>query len=109
MNPKIQTAQTLSQVLYNGKEFVKCFLKIKMDALYKTGTSTSLEIKEGSSTYQLDASFNKTESTVQLSLGVNTLHKISGTETENTESSYMYQFQILENNHLKIIRVLIAG
>lgn len=91
------------------KTLVKCFLKIKMDELYKKGETESPEIKQGNSTYKLHATFDKKNSTVELNLSAKTAYNISATEYEVVESNFIYRLQILKNGHLNLKAIFIAG
>ena len=91
------------------KQLVKCFLKIKMDDLYKNGKSESPEIKDSSTTYKLYVTFDKINKTVELNLATKKTYKISKTEYEAGESNFIYQFQISKIGHVKLKRILIAG
>jgi hypothetical protein len=53
--------------------------------------------------------YDKTAGTIELNLSINTPYKISATEYEEVESSYIYLFEVLKNEHIKFRKVLIAG
>lgn len=91
-----------------SKDLIKCFLKIKMDELYKTGKSESPEFKDSSTTYKLYVTYDHTVKILQLNLATRTPYKISDTEYEAGESNFIYQFQVLKNGHIKLKRLLIA-
>jgi len=98
---------------YFGKIFttqlVKCFLKIKVDDLYKNGKSQSPEIKDSLNTYKLYTTYDKVSKTIELNFATNTPYKISDTEYEAGEANFIYQFVVLKNGHIKLKRILIAG
>jgi hypothetical protein len=91
------------------KQFIKCFLKIKIDEIFKKGSSESPELKDSATFYKLYATYSKKERILELNLATRTPQKISNTEYEPNESNYIYQFTILENGHIKFKRFLIAG
>lgn len=91
------------------KPLLKCFLKIKMEELYKTGKSESPEIKDSITTYKLYTSYDKASKTLELNFATNTPYKISATEYEPGESNYIYRFVVLKNGHIILKRILIAG
>jgi hypothetical protein len=92
-----------------SRRLVKCFLKIKIDELYKKGKSGSPEFKDGSTTYKLYAAYNKADRIVELNFATSTPYKISSTEYEAGESNFIYYFQILADGHIKFIKILMAG
>lgn len=91
------------------KPLINCFLKIKMDDLYKKGKSESPMIKDSSNTYKLYTSYDKLNKIVELNLAINATYKTSDTKYEAGESNFMYQFLILQNGHIKLKKILIAG
>jgi hypothetical protein len=91
------------------KQFIRCLLKIKIDEILKKGSSESPELKDSTTFYKLYATYSKKERILDLNLATRKPEKISDTEYEPNESSYIYQFTILENGHLKFKRFLIAG
>ena len=91
------------------KQFINCFLKIKIDEIFKKGRSESPELKDSTTFYKLYATYSKKERILELSLATRTPEKISATEFEPNESNYIYQFIVLENGHIKFRRFLIAG
>ena len=92
-----------------SKDLIKCFLKIKMNELYKTGKSESPEFKDSSTSYKLYVTYDHTDKILELNLATRTNYKISDTEYEAGESNFIYQFQVLKNGHIKFKRLLIAG
>lgn len=91
------------------KPLIKCFLKIKTDELYKKGKSESPEIKDSITTYQLLVTFENKTNTVLLNFATNKTYKISETEYETAETNYGYEFQILQNGHIKLKKIFISG
>jgi hypothetical protein len=90
-------------------ELIKCLLPIKTDELYKKGKSESPEVKSGSTTYKLYATYTKADSTIELNLATKTSYKVSATEYDASESNYIYYFQVLPNGHIKFKKLLMAG
>ena len=92
-----------------AKQFQSCFLKLKLDKILKIGESESPTIKEGRNSYRLNATYNKGDNILTLSLAIIHHQKTSETEFEPYESNYIYRFGILKNGHLKLKGIYIAG
>ena len=90
-------------------QFIHSFLKIKMNELYVNGESISPDFTEDSTTYRMHATYSKIEKTIDLSLNINSSLKISETEFDPYESSFIYQFEILKNGQIKFKKLFIAG
>lgn len=91
------------------KAFIQCLLSIKMNDLYRTGTSTSKEYREGSTTFVLYATYKMDDKDLKLNLASNTSHKISATEFDVSEFNIIYHFRISDAGHVKLHRVFLAG
>lgn len=110
--PKPFTEKDLEQ--YYSKLFPKAFinslLKVKTDILYRKGSFETPVIKEGSQTYILYATYDKTSGMLELNLALKTGYIDAGNdEDEVGESNIIYAFKVLPNGHLQFSHVSLAG
>ncbi|MES2847960.1 MAG: hypothetical protein V4685_02805 [Bacteroidota bacterium] len=94
------------------ESFVKAILKIKSAQLYQAGKTETTDIKDSTTTVvKMYASVDKAKNILTFNLSYNTPWKedAEGTVLEGGESSVMYSFRILKNQHLQFMYIRIAG
>jgi hypothetical protein len=93
------------------KEFIQGLLRIKVNELVRTGEfSHDFEMKESDIIYSLTATRHEKDSLFTLSLGYR--EEIEPGQDEEpviSESSYIYNFRILEDGHFVFKEIRIAG
>jgi len=90
--------------------FTSTLLKIKSAELFNKGETESVEIKKGNTTYKMYASVDKETHVLSLNLSYTTVWKDDkGEVTDGGESSVIYSFSILPDQHLKFMYVRLAG
>ncbi|MDX2049268.1 MAG: hypothetical protein SFU87_20960 [Chitinophagaceae bacterium] len=92
-------------------EFVKSILKVKTDTLLKNGNYETIELSDGRmTTFQMLASFDKADNTLELNLATKTIFKENEADTtEADEFNIIYQFKIADNKQIKFKQVRLAG
>lgn len=94
------------------KRFINCILKIKTDELYKNGKFTTIYFNDSltSTTYYIDAVYDKSENKIELNLLSNTDYKDeNGEKLDGGEFSIVYFLSIEKNGHIKFKKVRLAG
>ncbi|THU40358.1 hypothetical protein FAM09_10855 [Niastella caeni] len=91
------------------KEFVNCLLKVKTEELYKSGKYQTPSIKDGTTTYVLYCTVDKTDNILTLNLNSNSRVDIGNGEYESGEGSTIYIFAILPNGKIKLKKLQMAG
>jgi len=91
--------------------FVKAFLKVKTDELYKKGETETVELTDGkATTFKIIASIDKENKTLELNFASNTIRKSTNGEIlDGGEFNIMYQFNILEIKFIKFKQIRLAG
>jgi hypothetical protein len=92
-----------------SKQFILCFLKIKMQDLYSRGKSQSPEIKEGRNTFRLYATYKQETSQLELNFSRNIPVRVSNSVYDPGESNIIYRFRVTEKGHVKLLKILLAG
>lgn len=91
------------------RHFIKSLLKVKTDSLLRNGQYETIEFNEQDSFYYkmyVDIDSGKR---LNLHLWSNKPIKIEDGEFDAAEFSIMYEFDIINNKHLKFRRVRLAG
>lgn len=91
------------------KRFINCILKLKTEELWKKGEIQTKELKEGNTSYIMYATFDKQENKLSLNLSARSPYKNDDGETEASEFSEIYQFEILSNGKIKFKQIDLAG
>ena len=99
---------------YFGKlfsvDFVKSILKLKTDELFKKGSYQTPEIKVGSTTYVLYATFDKSTGGLELNFASDTeLEDGKGELLDAGEFNIIYFFVITRKGHVKFKQIRLAG
>lgn len=93
-----------------SKPFINSILKIKSDSLLLNNHFETVEFNEKDSLfYNMAATVDQEQQKLNLSLNIKTTFKIDKNEYENTESSYIFIFKILNNHKIKFLQIIIAG
>ncbi|MES1225289.1 MAG: hypothetical protein ABUT20_57950 [Bacteroidota bacterium] len=94
-----------------SRRFINALLKVKTDELYKKGETATIQLsEEKATTYQMIASFDKDDKTLNLNLASNTIMKDKDGEVlDGGEFSINYIFSILANGQIRFSQVRMAG
>lgn len=87
------------------KMFIQALLKVKTKELAEKGKYTTEDLKDGDSTYEMSASFEK-PNTLKLSLGVTNYIE---NEDWSEEYGIIYIFEILKNGNIKFRNIQEVG
>ncbi len=94
-----------------SKKFITCINKIKTEELYKNGEFQTIEFNENKkNSYQMYATVNKKDNTLQLNMTSKTIENDEKEEAlDSTESSIIYCFRLIKNRTLKFFQIRLAG
>ncbi len=92
-----------------SKAFISSILKIKSEALLKSGSTETPEFKTGNTIYKMYATFEKADGLLRLNLALTTPVKNDDGTIDSVESNTIYDFSVSARGEVKFKQLRIAG